>query len=84
MTGAPAKASSGVELSVEGAVTAMDKADIIFVCAGGNPAVFDDRQTPKRCGVSGGPFIIARAGLLDGYSCTVHWEHEASFRETLI
>ncbi len=95
VTGAPAKASNGVELSVDGAVTAMDKADIIFVCAGGNPAVFDDRQTFEAlrrverfgatlCGVSGGPFILARAGLLDGYSCTVHWEHEASFRETFI
>ena len=32
-------------------------------------------------GVSGGPYILARAGLLDGYRCTIHWEHMAAFRE---
>lgn len=95
VTGAPAKASNGIELSVDGAVGAMERADIVFVCAGGNPATFEDRRTFEAlrhierfgatlCGVSGGPFILARAGLLDGYRCTVHWEHEASFRETFI
>ena len=31
--------------------------------------------------MSGGPYILARAGLLDGYRCTVHWEHMAALRE---
>lgn len=32
-------------------------------------------------GVSEGPFILAGAGLLEGYSCTVHWRIQSSFRE---
>jgi len=32
-------------------------------------------------GVSGAPYILARAGLLDGYRCTIHWEHRPAFIE---
>ena len=32
-------------------------------------------------GVSEGSFILAEAGLLEGYSCTVHWRIQSSFRE---
>jgi transcriptional regulator GlxA family with amidase domain len=91
--GRPALASNGVELAVDGAVDAMDELDMLFVCAGGNPALFDDAGTfsqlrrasrfgTRVVGVSGGPFILGRAGLLDGYRCTIHWEHEAAFLET--
>lgn len=30
-------------------------------------------------GVSGGVFPLARSGLLDGYTCSVHWCYEAAF-----
>jgi transcriptional regulator GlxA family with amidase domain len=67
--------------------------DLMFVCAGGNPAEFNDERTlewlrrlTKRGvavgGISGGPFIMAKAGLLAGRRCTVHWEHMAAFRES--
>lgn len=66
--------------------------DVLFVCAGGNPALFTHKPTLNWLrriarsgvsigGVSGGPYILARAGLLDGYRCTIHWEHMAAFRE---
>lgn len=91
--GSPATASTGIALAVDGSVTDIGDLDLLFVCAGGNPALFENADTFARLrqaarfgirlvGVSGGPFILARAGLLDGYRCTVHWEHEAAFLET--
>lgn len=66
--------------------------DLLLVCAAGNPALFRDKRTFARLryqasrkmrigGVSGGPYILARAGLLDGYRCTIHWEHRPAFIE---
>ncbi len=65
---------------------------MLFVCAGGNPAKFRHRQTlqwlrslarsgTSMAGMSGGPFVLARAGLLDGHRCTLHWEHIPAFIE---
>jgi transcriptional regulator GlxA family with amidase domain len=34
------------------------------------------------CGVDGGPWIMARAGLLDGHSATAHWEDIERFAAT--
>jgi len=67
--------------------------DLMLVCAGGNPATFRDKKTfawlrkLARRGVimgaiSGGPFILARAGLLQDRRCTVHWEHLPAFQES--
>jgi len=72
--------------------TEPDTLDLMMVCAGGNPAMFSDRRTfawLRRLaargvtigGVSGGPFILAKAGLLNGRRCTVHWEHIPAFQE---
>ncbi|HET9446766.1 MAG TPA: AraC family transcriptional regulator, partial [Steroidobacteraceae bacterium] len=70
-----------------------DVLDLVLVCAGGNPATFDDaatfawlRRLARRGvtmgGISGGPYILARAGLLNGRRCTIHWEHAPAFAET--
>ena len=68
------------------------KLDFLFVCAGGNPTAFRDRVTLQWLrtlagrgvrigGVSGGPVILARAGIMDGYHMTVHWEHAPAVSE---
>lgn len=67
-------------------------ADRVFVCAGGNPSAFRDlhlfswlrRQSRRGVavgGISGGPYVLAHSGLLDGRRCTIHWEHAPSFQE---
>uniref|UniRef100_B0SV25 Transcriptional regulator, AraC family n=1 Tax=Caulobacter sp. (strain K31) TaxID=366602 RepID=B0SV25_CAUSK len=91
--GRSAKPSTGVTMQVDGPINGELDADILFVCAGGNPALFDNRSTFAALrrlsargvilgGVSGGAFLLARAGLLDGHRCTIHWEHEPAFVET--
>jgi transcriptional regulator GlxA family with amidase domain len=90
----PAIASSGASVLPDHTLGSdVDQLDLLLVCAGGNPAAFHDRPTFTWLhklarhgviigGVSGGPFIIAKAGLLAGRRCTVHWEHMPAFQET--
>lgn len=65
---------------------------MVFVCAGGNPTTFGDkstfswlrrlaRQGTTLGGISGGPFLLAKAGLLNDRRATLHWEHLPAFRE---
>jgi transcriptional regulator GlxA family with amidase domain len=92
-TGAGAiAASNGLSVTADHTIADKIKFDTVLVCAGGNPAAFDDakaiawlrRLARSGCeigGVSGGPFILARAGILDGVRCTIHWEHLPAFTE---
>jgi len=90
--GEPAAASNGVRFQTEFRVGTDAPFDYVFVCAGGNPAHFQDsstfawlRQLARRGvkigGVSGGPYILAHAGVLAGYRFTIHWEHAPAFVE---
>jgi len=85
-----ARLSPDVVLSRSG--TDRRRFDDIFVCAGGNPATFEDETTfawlrrqarrgTRLGGVSGGTWILARAGVMSCHRCTIHWEHVAAFRE---
>ena len=58
----------------------------LFVFAGGDPRRFHDgaiygwlrhlaRSGCAIAGISGGPYVMARAGLLAGRRATIHWEH---------
>jgi len=90
--GEPVAASSGLTIQPERSIGDSPAFDSIFVCAAGNPTTFADRGTftwlrrlaragVRIAGVSGGPYILARAGLLDGYRSTIHWEHIPAFIE---
>lgn len=90
--GGAVRASNGVTILTDVEVGSAREAERVFVCAGGNPAGFEDpalfawlRDLARRGatigGISGGPYLLARAGLLDGRRCTLHWEHVPAFEE---
>lgn len=90
--GVAATASNGVGITADYGPFDAGRFDYVIVCAGGNPAAFQHpatlawlRQLARRGvglgGVSGGPYILARANLLAGYRCTIHWEHAPAFIE---
>jgi transcriptional regulator GlxA family with amidase domain len=85
-------ASSGASVACTARAGDNLKLDLLLVCAGGNPAAFRDRKTLQWLrslaargvrigGVSGGPVILAKAGIMDGYHMTVHWEHAPAVAE---
>ena len=90
--GVAARASNGVAIKADCGIGDELRFDYLIVCAGGNPAAFQHaqafawlRQLARRGvrlgGVSGGPYILARANLLAGYRFTLHWEHAPAFIE---
>ncbi len=95
--GGSARASNGITIACDADIrdtNAMNALglDTLLVCAGGNPVTFDDaavlralrraaRAGIRMGGVSGGPFLLARAGLLEGFRSTVHWEHQPAMSE---
>ncbi|MFP4262836.1 MAG: GlxA family transcriptional regulator [Halomonas sp.] len=90
--GGAVKASSGLATAVDQALEPMPSLDLLLVCGGVEVQRHDDRATLawlKRLaewriplgGVCTGGYVLARAGLLDGYRCTLHWEHIGSLHE---
>lgn len=90
--GRPVRASNGVSIVAEQGIGRPGQVDTLFVCAGGNPAEFQDSATLawlraeaargiRIGGVSGGPYILALAGLLAGHRCTAHWEYIPAMAE---
>lgn len=90
--GAPARASNGVDIAVHGSVDDGAALDLLLVCAGTRNAGAGDATLAKWLrglarrgtsvgGISLGAYVLARAGLLDGRRCALHWESLAAFAE---
>lgn len=90
--GEPVEASNGLQIRPDAAISEAAGLDTLFVCSGLEVERGCDRNTLswlKRLGqqrinfgaLCTGSHILARAGLLDGYRCTLHWENIASMRE---
>jgi transcriptional regulator GlxA family with amidase domain len=85
-------ASCGAVVPCATTIGDVHKLDLLLVCAGGEPAAFVDQATfawlrrlavngTRVGGVSGGPFILAKAGIMDGIQMTIHWRHAQAVRE---
>ncbi|MFO1058587.1 MAG: GlxA family transcriptional regulator [Dongiaceae bacterium] len=88
--GGPVSPSCGIPVTPHGAMTSVDRFPIMLVCAGiggnryRNKRVFAwlrrlARNRSVLGGVGTGAYALARAGLLDGYRCTIHWEELENF-----
>ena len=90
--GQPVAASNGAVIGVNGNMSHDEGYDLVVVNASWAPERFNSREMRNwlgRCvrrgatlaGIDTGAFVLARAGLMDGYRATVHYEHGAAFRE---
>jgi transcriptional regulator GlxA family with amidase domain len=86
------EASNGLSLDVEGNLDAAGALGIVALCCGLDIQKIDGqrlyswlRRMDRRGAVIGAlgtaSYLLARAGLLDGYACTIHWENLAGFTE---
>jgi AraC family transcriptional regulator, glycine betaine-responsive activator len=92
MDGAPVESSGGLKLSPTVPLERLGAVDILFVCGGINireavaPALLTalkrlaERRVPLGALCTGG-YALARAGLLDNFHATIHWENISALRE---
>ena len=87
------KASNGIDVRIDYALADAPALPTVVVCSGVDGHWYDDRQVMawlRRMAAKGvtigsvctASHILARAGLLQGYRCTTHWENLAGFSET--
>ena len=90
--GRPAEASNGIALPADGTYDDLTGVSVAVVCAGVDVQTFDTRDLIAKLrnlssrgiplgAICTGPYVQARAGLLNGHRCTIHWENFDSFRE---
>lgn len=88
-TGEAVRASDGLSINPDRGIEDPDvfeDLDVIFVCGGRrvekavtDPVVFWLKRAASAGlqlgSISTGSYVLARAGLLDGYRCSIHWEN---------
>ncbi|MBT3708634.1 MAG: GlxA family transcriptional regulator, partial [Gammaproteobacteria bacterium] len=88
----PVSTSGGIRLLPDTTIDEAPDFDLVIVVAGINvkenthPKTVKwlssiSRKTPLMGGICTAPLVLAQAGLLDGYSCSAHWECLAALQE---
>jgi transcriptional regulator GlxA family with amidase domain len=87
LDGAPVTSSSGIEVKVDGPLDAAGRLDVFFLVSSYRftevpraqlmPGL---RRVARQANVVGGmdtgPWLLAAAGLLNGYTATIHWQEK--------
>ena len=90
--GEPAMASNGLSLSKTTQLNYSNMPDVLLVCGGVDIQravtanvikllIQASKHNMWLGGLCTGSYALAKAGLLDGYKCTIHWENMASLCE---
>lgn len=90
--GNPVAASNGIVLQPDGTAPLEDPPDALFVCAGIKVEIEAHRALitylrglgQRKLAVGAlctGSYLLARAGLLNGYRATIHWENLAMMHD---
>ncbi len=93
--GKPVRASNGLAVGPDTAMHEAAHLDMLFVCGGINIHEACDktilawlRQLARHDVALGavctGTYLLARAGVLNGYRCAIHWENISSIHEELL
>lgn len=90
--GGPRTSSSDLPVRIGHSVTDCPRPDMVLVCTGQNSNRVTDppvlawlrrsyREGSQVGAISGGAFVLARAGLLQGRTCAVHWDSAPALAE---
>ena len=91
--GLPVKSSSKIEIMPNQNLTNIKNPNNVVVCSGDNAHIFNDETifaALRRYNAEGshigavctGSYILAKSGLLNNYSCALHWDGIPGFMET--